>query len=71
MVVLPYAIKPKDIQAVRDAMGPSCSKVQVLAKIDCLEALHNFEALVKASDGIILNRSELGMELPPEKIVVA
>jgi pyruvate kinase len=52
-------------------MGPDCSKVQVLAKIDCLEALHNIEAIIKAADGLILNRTELGMELPPEKLIIA
>jgi pyruvate kinase len=52
-------------------MGPECAKVQVLAKMDCLESLHNIEAIIKVADGIILNRSELGMELPPEKLIIA
>ena len=43
----------------------------MLAKIDTIEALHNFEELVKSADGIILNRVELGLELPPEKLMLA
>lgn len=43
----------------------------MFAKVDTVEALHNFEELVKAADGIIINRVELGLELPPEKLMLA
>lgn len=42
-----------------------------MAKIETLEALHNFEELLLAADGIILNRVDLGLELPPEKLMLA
>ncbi len=56
---------------MRDVLGPAGKQIQVYAKIDCIEALHNFEELVKAADGIIINRVELGLELPPEKLMLA
>lgn len=71
IVCLPYAIRRKDIQHVRDVLGPQGQHIQVYAKIDCIESLHNFEELVKAADGIIINRVELGLELPPEKLMLA
>ena len=43
----------------------------MFAKVDTIEALHNFEELVKVADGIILNRVELGLELPAEKLMLA
>lgn len=52
-------------------MGPAGTHVQVFAKIDTVESLHNFEELIKAADGIILNRVELGLELPAEKLMLA
>jgi pyruvate kinase len=42
-----------------------------LAKIDTIEALHNFEDLIRIVDGIVVNRSELGLELPAEKMMLA
>ena len=36
-----------------------------------MESLHNFEELVQAADGIIINRVELALELPPEKLMLA
>lgn len=71
IVSLPYAVRKKDVQYVRDMMGPAGHHIQVYAKIDTIESLHNFEELVKAADGIIINRVELGLELPPEKLMLA
>jgi pyruvate kinase len=42
-----------------------------LAKVDTVDSLHNFEELVKAADGIIINRIEIGLELPAEKLMLA
>lgn len=52
-------------------MGPSGAHIQILAKIDSVEALHNFEEIIRIADGIIINRVELGMELPAEKLMIA
>jgi len=42
-----------------------------LGKIDTVESLHNFEELIQVVDGIIINRVELGLELQPEKLMLA
>ena len=70
-VSLPQSIRKRDIQHVKDVLGPQGSHIQVLAKIDTIEALHNFEELIRSADGIILNRVELSLELPAEKLMLA
>ena len=52
-------------------LGPSGSHINILAKIDTVESLHNFEEIIKFADGVIINRIELGLELPPEKLMLA
>jgi len=42
-----------------------------LAKVNTIEALRNFEEIIQNCDGIVLNRSELALELPPEKLMIA
>jgi pyruvate kinase len=71
MICVPYSVRKRDIQQVKDVLGPSNQHIQVFAKVDTLEALHNFEDLLAASDGIVINRVELGLELPPEKLMLA
>lgn len=34
----------------------------------CLQGLENFEGILKESDGIILGRGDLGIDLAPEKV---
>lgn len=42
--------------------------IKVLAKIESLESLHNLEKIVQASDGIMVARGDLGVEIPLEQI---
>ncbi|KAL5070249.1 hypothetical protein RYX36_021136 [Vicia faba] len=48
--------------------GKSTKPIKVLAKIESLESLHNLEEIVKASDGIMVARGDLGVEIPLEQI---
>ena len=56
---------------MKDVLGPAGAHISVLAKINTMEALRNFEELVQNSDGIVLSRSELALELAPEKLMIA
>ncbi|RXH97406.1 hypothetical protein DVH24_007752 [Malus domestica] len=46
----------------------SAKSTRVLAKIESLEALQNLEEIIKASDGIMIARVDLGVEIPLEQI---
>lgn len=64
-------MRKNDIQHIRDVLGPAGAHIHILAKINTVEALRNFEELVQSSDGIVLNRAELSLELPAEKLMLA
>lgn len=42
--------------------------VKVLAKIESLESLKKLEQIVEASDGIMVARGDLGVEIPLEQV---
>ncbi|KAK9163535.1 hypothetical protein Syun_004437 [Stephania yunnanensis] len=44
------------------------SVIRVLAKIESLESLKNLEEIVEASDGIMVARGDLGVQIPLEQI---
>ena len=68
-ISIPYAVRKRDITTVRELIGHN--DTQLLAKIDTVESIHNFEELIKAADGIIINRVELGLEIHAEKLMLA
>lgn len=45
--------------------------VQVWAKIQNMEGIRNFEDILGAADGIMIDRQSMSMELPPDKALVA
>jgi pyruvate kinase len=70
-IAIPYAVRKRDITTVRDTIGYSGAHLQLLAKIDTIESIHNFEELIKSADGVIINRVELSLEMHAEKLVLA
>ncbi|EHA8589038.1 hypothetical protein COCNU_scaffold007709G000010 [Cocos nucifera] len=58
-----------DITNLKSYLSTRSSElIKVLAKIESLESLKNLEAIVKASDGIMVARGDLGVQIPLEQI---
>ncbi|XP_076886596.1 pyruvate kinase isozyme A, chloroplastic-like [Bidens hawaiensis] len=61
----------KDAAAVKNLKDYLLTKnkfVKVLAKVESLESLKNLEEIVEASDGIMVARGDLGVEIPLEQV---
>jgi len=58
---------------VKEKLGIEGAHIRIFAKIENQEGVEkeNFEQILAESDGIIINRKTLGIELPPEKVFVA
>jgi pyruvate kinase len=70
-IALSFVRRAYDIQQLRELLDESGSPARIIAKIEKPEALENAEAIIAASDGIMVARGDLGVELPPEEVPVA
>ena len=59
-----------DIEAVRAAAMALGKKPFIIAKIERSDALSNIDEILKASDGIMVARGDLGVEVPIEQMAI-
>ncbi len=61
---------PEDIRAVRDAATAEGYRPFIIAKIERSKAVENLRAILMETDGIMVARGDLGVELPIEEMAV-
>ena len=67
-VALSFVRSVKDIIILRNKLQEKKSKTKIIAKIEKPEALTNIRDIIVESDGIMIARGDLGVELPVEQI---
>jgi pyruvate kinase len=67
-VALSFVKRVADIEMLREILVKHKSKSKIIAKIEMPEAIINLRDIIIASDGIMVARGDLGVELPVEKI---
>lgn len=69
-IALSFVRKPDDILQVKKWLKEKGREIPVIAKIEMKEAVDNFEDILKVSDGIMIARGDLGVELEPQEVPV-
>jgi pyruvate kinase len=68
MIALSFVRSASDIDAVHKIMEEEGVRLPVIAKIEKPQAVDNLEEIVRAFDGIMVARGDLGVELPLEQV---
>ncbi|MBC7866120.1 MAG: pyruvate kinase, partial [Gloeobacteraceae cyanobacterium ES-bin-316] len=69
-VALSFVRKTEDIIELKKRIREKESKIKVIAKIEMPEALKNLRDIIVESDGIMIARGDLGVEIPIEKVPI-
>ncbi len=73
-VAISFVRSAEDVEAVRgamEAMDEEGAHPLVIAKLEKPEALDNLEEILKAADGVMVARGDLGVEMSPERVPIA
>lgn len=69
-VALSFVRKTADITDLKKIIKEHNSKIKVIAKIEMPEALQNIRDIIIESDGIMVARGDLGVEVPVEQVPI-
>ena len=60
----------EDILEVRKILDDNDSHMKIIAKIENMQGIHNLEDILTVSDGIMVARGDMGVEIPMEEVPV-
>jgi pyruvate kinase len=70
-IALSFVRSADDIHELRELIDSAGGMSRIVAKLEKPEALENAEAIIDATDAIMIARGDLGVELPPEQVPTA
>lgn len=68
MVAISFVNSKKDVHAVRKILADNKSNMKIISKIESALGVKNLNEIIEASDGLMVARGDLGVELPMEKL---
>ena len=70
-VALSFVRQAEDILDLKKRIKKAGKTTKVIAKIEKPEALENIDAIIEATDGLMVARGDLGVEIPMEDVPMA
>ncbi len=67
-IALSFVRKAKDVKELIQKIKDKGHEAKVIAKIEKPEAIKNIKSIIKASNGIMVARGDLGIEMPMEQL---
>jgi pyruvate kinase len=67
-VGLSFVRQPQDLDMARAEMAKAGKQIPLIAKLEKPEALARLDAILEKSDGVMVARGDLGVEVPPEEV---
>ena len=69
-VALSFVRNPQDVLEIKELISGAGKAVPVIVKIEKHEAIEQMEAILSISDGVMVARGDLGVELPAEDVPI-
>jgi len=71
MIAASFIRKGEDVEEIRNLPGVRENNILIISKIESQEGLDNFDDILAASDGVMVARGDLGVQIPIKKVATA
>ncbi|WP_258099952.1 pyruvate kinase [Marinoscillum pacificum] len=69
-VALSFVRKASDIHQIKERIAKAGVNTKVIAKVEKPEAIANLDEIIEATDGVMVARGDLGVEVPSERVPI-
>ncbi|UYZ82714.1 pyruvate kinase [Entomomonas sp. E2T0] len=63
-----FVQRASDVQVIREILDEHNSSIQIISKIENAEGVKNMAEILEVSDGLMVARGDLGVEIPAEEV---